>query len=443
MFQTNSAASFRPSEITQLGDTRQPTTAHFEAVSGLNKGLGLCPSTFDAQDVEGFAWNLLDEDLSLPCAVLYLDKLLHNLHWMHRFTSAYGMRLAPHGKTTMAPKLFKMQLANGAWGITLATAQQSRVAKEHGVLRVLMANQLVGKTNMAIVAELIADPGFEFYCLVDSGEQVEQLGRYFSTHQLRLNVLLEVGVSGGRAGVRNEAQLDSVLAALTRWQGAVSLCGVEVYEGVLHDETSIRTLLSHVIEVTRRLVAQGIFQRTPILLSGAGSAWYDIVAEEFAGTQLGADVEIVLRPGCYLTHDAGSYREAQTRIMQSNPVAMAMTDGLVPALHIWTYVQSIPEEGKAIIAMGKRDAAFDSGFPIPALQYRPGAKGPHLAAEHWAITKMMDQHAFLEIQAGDDLRVGDMLAFDICHPCLTFDKWRTLPILDSGYRVVDLVQTYF
>ena len=56
---------------------------------------------------------------------------------------------------------------------------------------------------------------------------------------------------------------------------------------------------------------------------------------------------------------------------------------------------------------------------------------------------MMDQHAYLEIAAGDDVRVGDMIAFDISHPCLTFDRWRTIPIIDSEYRVVDIVQTFF
>jgi D-serine dehydratase len=56
---------------------------------------------------------------------------------------------------------------------------------------------------------------------------------------------------------------------------------------------------------------------------------------------------------------------------------------------------------------------------------------------------MMDQHAYLRIAAGDDLRVGDMIAFDILHPCLTFDKWRALPVLDAGYNVIDIVETFF
>ena len=55
----------------------------------------------------------------------------------------------------------------------------------------------------------------------------------------------------------------------------------------------------------------------------------------------------------------------------------------------------------------------------------------------------MDQHAFLKIAAGDDVRVGDMIGFDVCHPCLTFDKWRVLPIVDSDFNVVEVIQTFF
>jgi D-serine dehydratase len=412
-------------------------------IDTLNKGLGELDSPLQPRDVAHLDWNLLREDISLPAAVLYQDKLKHNLEWMRQFISAYGMKLAPHGKTTMAPQLFAMQLKSGAWGITLATAHQTLVAYTHGVRRVLMANQLVGKQNMARIANLLRDPAFEFYCLVDSAEQIRQLGTYFSQLGLRLNVLLELGVQGGRAGVRNEDQLQSALTALSRWRDSIALCGVEIYEGVLQDEGSIRAFIQQAVAVTRRLATEGHFQQTPILLSGAGSAWYDVVAQVFSSAGFDYPVEVVLRPGCYLTHDVGAYREAQLRILEQNPIARQMHSGLVPALQVWAYVQSVPETEKAIIAMGKRDAAFDSGFPVPALHFRPGNGSPQLASAHWEVSKMMDQHAFLKIRAGDDLQVGDMIGFDICHPCLTFDKWRTLPVLNADYQVVDIIQTFF
>lgn len=414
-----------------------------EAIGALNKGLGSPERSFSAEEIARQGWNLLREDLTLPTAVLYQDRLRHNLNWMREFIAAYGVRLAPHGKTTMAPRLFAMQLEAGAWGITLATAQQTLVAYAHGVRRVLMANQLIGKENMAVIARLLEDSAFNYYCLVDSAAQIEQLGSFFSARGQRLQVLLELGAEGGRAGVRNDQQLKSALESLDRWGKSVALCGLEVYEGVLSDEGAVRSYLRHALEVTRGLAREKRFARTPPLLSGAGSAWYDVVAEELSSGANNGDAEVVLRPGCYLTHDVGAYREAQERILNSNPVARKMHKGLLPALQVWAYVQSIPEPEKAIIGMGKRDAAFDSGLPVPALHFRPGDAEPCTAAAHWTLTKMMDQHAYLRIADGDDLRVGDMIGFDICHPCLTFDKWRTLVVVDSRYQVVDVVSTFF
>jgi D-serine dehydratase len=288
------------------------------------------------------AWNLLHEDLTLPAAVLYKHKLQHNLEWMREFAAAYGALLAPHGKTTMAPKLFDMQLKAGAWGITLATVQQTLVAHANGIPRVLMANQLIGRANMAALARLLQDSGFDFYCLVDSAAQVEELGNYYSQLGLRLQVLLELGIEGGRAGVRSRDQLHTLLASLDRRKDSIALCGVEVYEGVLDDEASIRAFLRRAVETVRRLAREKRFQRSPALLSGAGSAWYDVVAEEFSAAMTDGNVEIVLRPGCYLTHDVGSYRRAQARILGSNPVAKKMNRDLQPALQVWAYVQSIP-----------------------------------------------------------------------------------------------------
>ncbi|MGC1362545.1 MAG: amino acid deaminase [Silvibacterium sp.] len=423
---------------------QKPTSADaLGTIAPWNKGLGHLEQALATADITRLGWNLLREDLSLPCAVLYDERLQHNLTWMQQFIAAYGLKLAPHGKTTMAPRLFAMQLGAGAWGITLATAHQTLVAYLHGVRRVLMANQLVGKENMAIVGRLLQDSEFEFYCLIDSAAQVEQLGTCFKERGQRLRVLLELGVAGGRAGVRDEAQLQAVLAALLRRSGSIALSGIEIYEGVLEDETPIRAFLQRAVAVTRTLIGEKRFERAPVLLSGAGSAWYDVVAEEFSAAGLGDEVEIVLRPGCYLTHDIGVYRDAQTKILERNAVAHRMRSGLLPALQVWAYVQSVPEAEKAIVGMGKRDAAFDAGLPVAALRFRPGDGAPEIAPAHWTLTKMMDQHAYLQIAAGDDLRVGDMIGFDISHPCLTFDKWRVIPVVNAAYDVVDVVETFF
>ncbi|KVD52422.1 amino acid deaminase [Burkholderia ubonensis] len=416
-------------------------------IDPFGKGLGNVPSaSVPLGDAGRLEWNLLAEDVSLPAAVLYEDRIEHNLKWMQAFVEEYGVKFAPHGKTTMAPQLFRRQLDAGAWGITLATAHQTQAAYHGGVRRVLLANQLVGRQNMTIIAGLLSDPDFEFFCLVDSADGVDQLGQFFGNAKKSLNVLLELGVPGGRTGVRDAAQRDAVLAALARYPDTLKLAGIELYEGVLKEEGEIRTFLQGAVALTRELAAAGRFARTPAILSGAGSAWYDVVAEEFAKASGAGFAEVVLRPGCYLTHDVGIYKKAQTDVFARNPTARKMGEGLLPALQLWAYVQSVPEPNRAIIALGKRDSAFDAGLPEPARHFRPGrdsAPRDVAAAEGWAITGLMDQHAYLQIPPGADVKVGDMIAFDISHPCLTFDKWRQLLVLDPQFRVTEVVETFF
>ncbi|HEY1809741.1 MAG TPA: alanine racemase, partial [Acidobacteriaceae bacterium] len=174
-------------------DIISAASSHASAVTPLNKGLRWFEGSRGAEQIRREGWNLLREEVSLPAAVLDEEKLEHNLDWMQRFVEAYGARLAPHGKTTMSPQLFARQLRHGAWGITVATTQQARVAFQHGVRRVLMANQLIGRENMRTISKMLESSELDFYCLVDSAEQIDQLGAFFAEQRQRLQVLLELG----------------------------------------------------------------------------------------------------------------------------------------------------------------------------------------------------------------------------------------------------------
>lgn len=412
-------------------------------LSSTGKGLGDVSSAPSVAATGSLGWNLLNEQVSLPVAVLSQSRIQHNLGWMKSFISTYGLKLAPHGKTTMSPGLFHQQLSYGAWGITLATAPQVQAAYHFGVRQVIMANQLVGRANMAIISRLLQDPEFEFFVIVDSATNVEQLGEFFARSGQKLNLLLELGVAGGRTGVRDSLAKTAVLDAIARYPQSLALRGIEVYEGVLKDEPSIREFLRLAVRELMVLEAHSQLAAGQVILTGAGSAWFDLVAEEWADISLGRPLDIILRPGCYLTHDVGIYKAAEARIHTSNPVARAMQASLLPALQLWAYVLSIPEPGLAILGLGKRDAAFDAGLPVPASHYRPGSAAPVSAPADWQLTAMMDQHAFMKVAPDADLRVGDMLALDISHPCLTFDKWRQLLVVDDNYTVVDAVETFF
>ncbi|WP_084005421.1 amino acid deaminase [Gilvimarinus polysaccharolyticus] len=402
-----------------------------------NKGTG-------SNGVYGVGVSLLDEVISLPAAVVYQSRLDNNISWMQKYADSRGVVLAPHGKTTMAPAFFQRQRDAGAWGLTVATAQQATAAHAAGISWVLMANQLVGRGNMTLIAELLADASFEYFCLVDSIENIAQLGRFFAEQKLTLNVLIEVGVSGGRCGCRTQKQVDVLCAAIAR-EPHLALVGVETYEGVISGADApvkIRQHLLKVRNIAELLMRRGEFAVDKALLTGAGSAWYDIVCDVFSEVDTQHFIPVI-RPGCYLIHDRGIYMDAQQKVRQRLGDSCAVSGDLQSALEVWAYVQSIPEPGNAILTVGKRDAAFDAGLPQPSLHYRPGWLAPVAASSGWELYHIMDQHSAMRFDPEADLKVGDIIALSTSHPCLTFDKWRKLNVIDDSYTVIEQVDTCF
>lgn len=382
-------------------------------------------------------------DVPLPALVLHEEAVEHNLRWMQAFVSQAGAELAPHGKTSMTPALFQRQLAHGAWGITLATATQTRAAYAHGVRRVLMANQLVGAANMALIAELLTDPAFEFHCLVDHPDNVQALGAFFAARGLRLNVMIEYGVMGGRCGCRTEQQVLD-LADVIATQPALALTGIEGYEGVIHGAeavTGIRAFAASLVGLAITLQNNQRFALARPIVTASGSAWYDLIAEEFDRQAVRDNFLSVLRPGSYVAHDHGIYKDAQCGVLGRRH---DLHEGLRPALEVFAHVQSLPEPGLAIIALGKRDVAHDAGLPNPLRRYAAGgtaADADDVSA--CTVTAIMDQHAFMRIAPGCELRVGDIIAFGTSHPCLTFDKWRSGCLVDAQLTVVETLDTCF
>ena len=379
------------------------------------------------------------EDVSLPAVVIFDTPLAHNIAWMQCFADAHGAKLAPHGKTTMTPALFRRQLDAGAWGITLANAVQCAAAFEHGATRLLMANQLVGAPNMAIVAGLI-ERGADYYCLADSAANVAALDEYFGRRRLPVQVLIELGVPGGRCGARNDTGLDTLVDAIVA-SPALALCGIEGYEGLIggaHAVDSIRDYAQRLVGTVRRLRDADAFGERKPIVTAAGSQWFDLIAEAFDQADLRDRCTPVLRPGCYVVHDHRSYRDAMAEVKARHP---ELEGELQPALAVFAHVQSLPEPGLAVVAMGKRDISVDPDLPIPLQLHRRDEPARSLTG--CSIRKVMDQHAMMAIPEHAGLRVGDIVSFGASHPCLTFDKWRQVLLVDDKLQVLETMPTWF
>lgn len=394
-------------------------------------------------DIGKQGWSVLNGDVTLPALTLSRSSVAHNSASMRDYLSKRDVALAPHGKTTFAPQLFALQSEDGAWGITISNVQHLAVCRRFDFRRLIIANQVVGPADIAaIFRELAASPELELYVLIDSVAGVERLLAGSNGIASRLNVLVEMGVPGGRAGCRTIAEALAVAGAAAR--GGLSVRGVEAFEGILGTTDEVDRFLGLVCEAAVAIAGAGHFASgREIILTAGGSVYYDRVAELLgAHPDLGAPVRVVARSGCYLTHDSGGIHKAFNALRQRDSSIAA--DAFTPALLVFTYVQTRPDRDKAIVTMGRRDVGTDSAMPVPLVVYRPGRDSrPMPVGEGFSLSGLNDQHGHLSLPADADLEVGDIIGFGISHPCTTFDKWQVLFVVDDEYRVVDAIRTFF
>jgi len=403
------------------------------------------------RDIGQQGWNVLRGDLPYPLAIVRRTAMRHNSAWMRAFTQATGVAIAPHGKTTMCPQIFARQLEDGAWGMTVANVHQLGICAALGVRRVVIANQVVARGDVARLVELMRAHADLWVCfLVDSMAQLARVvdAARRSEPARPLAALLEIGHAGGRTGARSFDEAMTLARAIAA-SGVVHLAGVECYEGLAitgdseRDEHHVATLVETVHAVASTCDRENLFAPGEVILSAVGSAVFDIVARELP-QRLSRPVRTLLRSGCYVTHDSGTYERLFERVRARSGEPWRTGEGLQPALEVWSLVQSRPEPGLAILTMGRRDVSYDIEMPRPLKWYREGVHAqPQPTAGEWRIDKLNDQHAYLRVPAEADVEVGDLIGCGISHPCTTFDKWQLLMEVDDDYTVVDALRTFF
>ncbi len=411
-----------------------------------HKGLPVRAEGLSAAALSALDIDILRGECLYPVAVLKESAIAHNSAWMQRFVAETGALLCPHGKTTMSQELFARQLADGAWGITAATASHVRMYRNFGIERIFLANQLVGRGNVNFVLDqLAADPGFDFYALVDSIDGVGLLADAARARQVGrpIKLLVEIGAVGGRTGVRDQATGLAVARAVVAAAPFLALCGIEAFEGIFQsgdaDPTPVSTMLDRLDALASACDDEGLFAEGEVILSAGGSGFFDLCARRLADTPL-SRAKVILRSGCYITHDNGLYDRLFTQIMARRPDLPP--EGLRSALEVWSVIQSTPEPGRAIAALGKRDIGQDVEMPCPLWWFREGVHdAPQPMPQGYTVPVLYDQHAFVD--GPDLLRVGDLVGFGVSHPCTTFDKWRMLFTVDDAYRVTGAVTTSF
>ncbi|MDR3495034.1 MAG: alanine racemase [Ancalomicrobiaceae bacterium] len=395
-----------------------------------------------------------DGAMQLPLISLDLTAFDANAALMLRYVQEQGVAIAPHAKTPMSPALARRLVEAGAWGTTVADIRQASVMLASGLTRLIIANEIGGHASAKRLAAVLAGhAAAEIFIFADTPELVEALAAAWAEHSdlPRLGILAELGLA--RGGARTlEAATAVADAALARESPRFRLAGVAAYEGaaVTPDPAETRERIGRLMAMTGDLLAAvraRVGTERPLVVTAGGSVYFDLVVKALQPAIAGdGRATLVLRSGAIFFHDHGVYdrglKGLDARggfVLDGQPVAAAAV--FRPALRLWAEVLSRPEPGLAVCGMGHRDVAIDQGYPRPLALYRDGRRISDLAGA--TVSKLNDQHAFLDAAENLGIEVGDVVEFGISHPCTCLDRHAVVYGLDETQTATTAFPTSF
>jgi len=416
---------------------------------------GVPPGTsgLDSRLVGSQGWHPADGRMSLPLLTLDESAFAANRDLFLRYAREHGAKVAPHGKTPMAPDLALSLVEAGAWGTTVADIRQATVMLKAGLTRLIIANEVGGTGGANRLAALAgAWPNAELFVFADSVDAVNALAEAWRANAALtpLRVLVELGA--GRAGARSVAIAEAIADAIMATGGRLLIAGVATYEGAAaqpdpgRTDEAVSALLATVADMFLRLRAR--VGAVPLIVTAGGSVFFDkVVAALSSVVSKDGNATLVLRSGAIFFHDHGVYDRSLDALDARNGFEVGGASASArrsfrPALRVWAEVLSRPEPGLAICGMGMRDVSFDQGFPAVLTVYRAGRPSSG-APENAKVVKLNDQHAFLALEPGVDLAVGDVIEFGISHPCTCLDRYRVIFGVDETGHVRHAFPTYF
>lgn len=337
-------------------------------------------------------------EISTPALVLNYDVMVNNIKTMSKFVKSTKATLRPHLKTAKMPIVAHMILKEGgARGIAVAKVGEAEIFIQSGIDDILIANQVIDPEH---IKRLIMLNKYALVrCAVDSKKNILDLSKFAVQANSEIEVLLEVNLGLGRAGV-DPGQPALEIAKFIRDTPGVKLVGLQGYEGQLtpimdakQREEMTKDCMKLLIDTKNLLINEG-FNMEIISTSGSGtymfSATYPGITE--------------IQPGTYYFSDEHLYRV--------NPIFDI-------AVTVLTTIQN--QTGKKEFTADAGTKAIATGDGKPIVKGFPKIKFRVINEEHSQLKSI-----------GADLEIGQKIEFIPAHVCTTINLYDYIHVIKNN-----------
>jgi D-serine deaminase-like pyridoxal phosphate-dependent protein len=347
-------------------------------------------------------------DLDTPALVLDLDALERNVRRAQDYCSRHGIRLRPHMKTHKTPEIGRLQVREGAVGLTCAKLGEAEVMANAGIEDLFIAYPLWGEAKLRRLLALAER--CRITVAFDTPEVADGVARAAAAAGARIGVLVEVDTGMGRCGVAPGPELLALCRRVAESPG-LEFRGLMSYQG-------------HVAGAPEERMAQMAAENARL------QAVIDAVTAE------GLACEVVsggTSPSLFFSHLAPAVTENRSGTYvfnDRNMVRSGAAEWEDCALRIAVTVVSDAVPGQLIVDGGSKTFSSDR---------TPGEEGFGRFAEDdtLVLAKMNEEHGYVSLDAASRRhRVGDRLHVIPNHVCTAVNMHDELWVHRGG-EVVD------
>lgn len=338
----------------------------------------------------------------LDTPALILDKRIfdRNRLSMQKLLENTSMKFRPHYKSHKCPTIARLQLEDGAKGITCAKLSEAEDLAACGVEDILIANQIVQPEKLGRVAALAGR--CRLTICVDSAENVLALEQAMAAQKKTLYCLVEYDIGMKRCGVESHEEVIE-LALLIDRQPHLSFEGIQAYAGQMSHEmdSEIRLTTTHSIEQDLKELKNA--------LESAG-----LSVREISGGSTGM---VELKPGdsIYTEMQCGSY-------LFMDRAYRAMNLRFENALFLLTTVVSTKPD-RIVTDGGTKSLGMDQGAPV-------------FVGYEDCTVQMSEEHGQITAP-GHSCRINDKIRYIPGHCCTTINSHDRIYVVD-GDDVIDV-----
>src|SRR5436190_18430355 len=144
------------------------------------------------------------DELETPVPVVDIDRLEANIARLQAYLDEHHIANRPHIKTHKIPAIAKMQMDEGAIGITCQKVSEAEVMANAGFNDIFLPFNIIGEAKLKRLMPLAAR--INISATTDSAFTTRGLSNAAMLADLNLTVLIECDTGAGRCGVQSPQQ---------------------------------------------------------------------------------------------------------------------------------------------------------------------------------------------------------------------------------------------